>query len=83
MDSIIRISRSWSAPVDGVQPFAELDSAEPSPVSPSKTEPGAALAPRIRQTPAELATEYRRWSMSRGNGVSAALLSVLAHPGER
>lgn len=83
MDSIIRISRSSSAPVDGFQHLAELDSAEPSSGSPSAPQPGAALTPRVYPSPAALATEYRRWSMSRGNGVSAALLSVLAHPGER
>jgi len=83
MDSIIRISRSLPATVNGVQPLAELDSAEPSSISPSTTQPGPAFAPRVRQPPAELATEYRRWSMSRSDGVSAALLSVLAHPGER
>ena len=83
MDSILGLSRSLPAVIDGVQPLAELDSAEPSPVSPSALEPEAAFTPRLGSTPTELATEYRRWSISRSNGISAALLSLLAHTGER
>lgn len=83
MNSIIRISRSLPAPVDGVQPLAELDSAGRSSISPSATQPGTSLAPRVCQTPAELATEYRRWIVSRSSGSSSAPLAVLAQLGGR
>jgi len=82
MDSIIHISRSLPAPVDGFEPLAELDSAVPSPVSPSALEPEAAFTPRLDSTPTELPSEYRRWIVRRDDGASAALLSVLAHLGE-
>ena len=83
MVSIIGLSRSLPAVIDGVQPLAELASAGPSSVSPSALEPEAAFTPHLGSTPTELASEYRRWIMRRVDGASAARLSLLPHAGER